>query len=84
MAKQINIDWDIKIVQGKCNYMACPLKDTCLRFTSKEFDPAYGYITPPHGMTDDPKTSGYLPEKMFCFISNKPHRPAQRTAEIQD
>ena len=85
MAKQINIDWDVKnMVRGKCTGVGCPIRNKCERFTSKEFDPAYGFISPPHGITEHATTSGRFPEKCINFQTNAPYKPLIKTVEIQD
>jgi len=79
MAKHFNIDWEPKTkIQGKCNYRACPLKETCLRFTANEMDMDYGWHHPPTNK------DGVLPAKMFCWVSNAPFKPAQRPFDVQD
>ena len=73
-----NIDWDFhRMIKGKCTGTGCPIRKTCERFTSQEFDKAYGYIKPPHD------SGGYFPKICLNFLSNAAHKPALKTFDVQ-
>lgn len=85
MSKSFNIDWEFhRMVKGKCTGVGCPIRNTCERFTAKEFDKTYGYISPPHGIGGEHGDGVYFPAKCLNFQTNAPYKPLIKTVEIQD
>lgn len=77
--KLFNIDWHITtMIRGKCTGVGCPIRTTCLRFTSKDYEKSSGWVAPPRG--DD----GYLPKECFLFISNAKFKPLQKPFDVED
>ena len=79
----INIDWNTQpMTDGKCTGNGCPIKKTCLMFTTEKFNEDYGYLIPPHAVPN--KEMIAFPKKCINFKSNAPHKPALNQFTVED